>query len=79
MLPSLVPGNIVLGVRFGLKPRPGRLIVIKHDGLEKIKRVSKSDNGLYYVTGDNPDHSTDSRHFGWIPASAVQAVIIWPR
>lgn len=37
--------------------------------------------GSYFVLGDNPDESVDSRTFGWAEADAVRAVVLgraWP-
>lgn len=78
MLPSLWPGRVVLGWRPG-KLRRGDVIILSHDGLEKVKRVSIVDGKRLYVTGDNADASTDSRHFGWVHESQVLARIVWPR
>ncbi|MEX2007884.1 MAG: signal peptidase I [Candidatus Spechtbacterales bacterium] len=30
----------------------------------------------YFVLGDNPAHSTDSRHFGYVPRSAIIGKVI---
>lgn len=78
MLPTLLPGQIVLGWRFG-KPKVGELIIFAHKGLEKIKRVSKIDSSNYFVLGDNPSESTDSRQFGPIKQPQITGRIIWPR
>ena len=32
-----------------------------------IKRCVKKEEQFFWVEGDNPEESTDSRHFGWIP------------
>lgn len=37
--------------------------------------------GSYFVLGDNPDQSVDSRSFGWVGADSVRAVVVgrvWP-
>lgn len=78
MLPNLLPGQLVLAVGFR-KPKIGDLIIFKHDGLEKIKRVKRIDHLKYYVEGDNPDDSIDSRQFGLIDRSVIIGKIIWPR
>lgn len=56
------------------------MVIIRHDGLEKIKRIKRVDpqHGIY-VLGDNPGCSTDSRHFGWIDRDAVVGRVVWPR
>ena len=42
-----------------------------------VKRVAdiSRDGSSVYVLGDNADHSTDSRHFGDVPAVMVQGVV----
>lgn len=78
MLPSLWPGRIV----FGWGParlRRGDVVILSHDGLEKIKRVHRIDGERLFLTGDNAAASTDSRHFGWVHRRHVLARIVWPR
>lgn len=78
MLPALWPGRIVFG--WGpAKPRVGDMVILSHDGLEKIKRVHRIDGQRLYIMGDNSQASTDSRHFGWIHESQVLARVVWPR
>lgn len=79
MLPGLRPGRVVVGVRSWCPYRDGDIIVLFHDGREKIKRISRVEDGQVYVLGDNPDCSTDSRHFGWLSASVIKAKVVWPR
>lgn len=79
MLPSLMPGQVVIGVRRPKRLRPGQIVIISHDGLEKVKRIQGMRSNQVFVQGDNRAKSTDSRSFGWLPAAAVQARVIWPR
>jgi len=87
MTPALRPGQLVLAVRVGrswrglgrlLRVRPGQVVILRHDGLEKIKRVSRTRSGQVFVVGDNADASTDSRQFGWLSLDDVDAVVLWP-
>lgn len=78
MLPGLSADRLVLAVRTR-RPRAGQVVIARHDGLEKIKRVQKVADGQVFLLGDNPDASKDSRHFGWLPARAVFARVVWPR
>lgn len=77
MEPTLKHGQTIVAVR-RLRPTAGTLVIIRHGNKEKIKRVHRVKHGLIYVVGDNPPASTDSRHFGWLPASSVIAVVVWP-
>jgi len=79
MIPTLEPGRLVLGSKVLNHYRHGDVIIIRHEGLEKIKRIKKiGSNNKLYVQGDNPSHSLDSRHFGYIDASLIYAKIILP-
>jgi type IV secretory pathway protease TraF len=79
MLPSFEEGGLLVAIRWftGLKPRD--VVIIHHEGREKVKRVHKVRNGKLFVLGDNSELSTDSRDFGWLPLEAVTAKVIWPR
>lgn len=79
MLPGLYPGSLVVGRRWLRRPRVGQVVIVMHDGKEKIKRVSRIDGSKLFVTGDNPAVSTDSRHFGWLSRHQIIAILIWPR
>lgn len=78
MLPVLKPGALVIGLK-SPKPKVGDVVIITHNHKEKLKRVQKIDEYEVYVVGDNPEHSTDSRHFGPITRHAIIAKIVWPR
>lgn len=81
MLPALPAGQIVLGLACSrLNVRPGQVVIVRHNGLEKVKRALRVDplKGVF-VVGDNAAASTDSRQFGWLMPEEVVAVIIWPR
>lgn len=79
MLPTLRPDHMVLATGIFKKIKPETIVVVQHDGLEKIKRVQKVQAGRVFVIGDNAHQSLDSRSFGWLPQSAVIAKIVWPR
>ncbi len=67
-----------MGLRF-LRIHPGDVVVVHHDGLEKVKRIERLQGGRVFLVGDNLHGSTDSRSFGWLSQKAVVARIIWPR
>lgn len=77
MLPTLTSGKLVVFV--SRRPRVGDVVMFRHSGHEKIKRVARLDDGRLYVLGDNPVASTDSRDFGWLGLESVVATLLWPR
>jgi type IV secretory pathway protease TraF len=79
MIPALFPGQIIIARRVRRIPVVGRVVVVNHQGLEKVKRLSEIKDNTIYVTGDNAKRSLDSRQFGYLPVEAVEAVVIWPR
>jgi len=78
MEPTLRAGQLVMARR----PRDvkvGDVVIIRHDGLEKIKRVRSLRDSQIYVLGDQPAYSTDSRHFGWLAEDSVIGRVWWPK
>lgn len=79
MVPALPPGTVVFAHTLIKKIKPGDVVILSHDGKEKIKRVSEFENGKIFVLGDHPETSTDSRQFGWLEVTAIKAKVIWPK
>lgn len=73
MLPTLKQDRIVVGTGWFRRLFVGDVVLISHDGIGKIKRISKIDGHRLYVLGDNPGSSTDSRTFGWLDQNMVIA------
>lgn len=78
MAPALKPGNYIVATSLA-RLKPGKVVVVHHDGKEKIKRIDSIQDDQVFLVGDNLGSSTDSRHFGALPKEAVIAVMIWPR
>lgn len=78
MLPGLAAGDELL-----VNPRAyrqqsvqiGDLVMARRPDRPEIKMVKRvtavSENGRFFLTGDNPTASTDSRHFGPVTANHI--------
>ncbi|MGH8868899.1 MAG: nickel-type superoxide dismutase maturation protease [Actinomycetes bacterium] len=83
MLPALSPGDWLL-VRWGARVRPGDVVVLRRpdraDLLVVKRAVRRLDRG-WWVAGDNPGASDDSRTFGVVPVDQVLGRVLcryWP-
>jgi phage repressor protein C with HTH and peptisase S24 domain len=74
MLPTYRSGDTLLGLRW-FRPRPGQVVVLHRDK-PLIKRIVRLTREEVWVEGDNPGFSTDSRHFGPVARTALEAVIV---
>ena len=94
MAPTLVPGDwalVVIPNRFA----NGDVVVVEHPErlrYEMVKRIRATpgermadrvlDDDEYWVEGDLPAASTDSRHFGPVRGGALKAKVLlvyWPK
>ena len=78
MVPVLPPGTLVIGSGVYRKIKPDDVVIFRHQGKEKIKRVARLDSDGLFVLGNHAETSTDSRHFGLISYQSVVAKIIYP-
>jgi nickel-type superoxide dismutase maturation protease len=76
MAPALRDGDWVLA-RVAGAAAVGQVVVARRPGdpMLLVKRVVEVTPGGYWLVGDNPAASTDSRHFGPVPQ--VLARVIW--
>lgn len=75
MLPAYAPGDTLVGWCW-FTPRVGRVVVARHGGRPLIKRITAISEQGVWLEGDNPGHSTDSRHFGPLNRAHLEAHII---
>ena len=81
MQPSLNPNDRVLVKRWSPgHPLPlDQVVVIRHPQrpeLRLIKRLMRCENSKFWLEGDNPAESTDSRQLGWFrPAQMIGVVV----
>ncbi len=81
MLPTLVPGDLLLVVHGG-RPRIGRLVVVRlPDGTVAVKRAVRRGPDGWWVERDNPREGVDSWLVGAVPEDRVVARVlgrVWP-
>ncbi len=94
MAPTLEPGDWAVAVP-ARRVHSGDIVVIEHpkeEGLEMVKRIVAGPSALtpdgrllgpgeFWVEGDDPAHSTDSRDFGPIGRDRIRGrvrLIYWP-
>ena len=77
MSPTLRHGQIVVCWKSQFAS-PGDIVIVAHNGIEKIKRLQTVRTHHIYILGDNATQSTDSRHYGWVERSAIVGRVIWP-
>ncbi len=78
MRPALRPKQIVIAIGLFRNLQAGDIVIVQHQGVEKIKRIKFCTADHIFIVGDNSESSIDSRHFGLIPRSAVVGKVVWP-
>ena len=79
MLPAFRPGDRLLVIPVA-RIREGDVVAVSdpREGARLlVKRVHRVAGDRLEVQGDNPAASTDSRHFGPVPAAAVQGRAVY--
>ena len=81
MSPTVRDGDVLL-VRFGAEPAAGDVALVRwsqRPGQLSVKRAVRPDGAGWWVLGDNPDGSTDSRTLGPADVVGVASARMWPR
>ena len=79
MEPALRSGDWWL-VRTVGRIRPGDVVLLRHPNrpdLLVVKRVLREEPDGWWVEGDNPDMSEDSRQFGPVPVAGIVGRLVW--
>jgi nickel-type superoxide dismutase maturation protease len=77
MSPRLKSGDRVIATPYrGEQLQRGTVVLLSHPmtGQRMIKRLSHPCQGGWWVLGDNPTNSSDSRQFGAVAATAIEAI-----
>lgn len=83
MEPTVSSGQIVLVNRLAFvtrPPRTGDVVVVEHPlhpGALVVKRLAGAQDGRFFLRGDNPSHSIDSRHYGTVPESRIHGRVVF--
>jgi nickel-type superoxide dismutase maturation protease len=75
MLPTLRPGDQLL-LTYGARVRTGDVVVLRHPfqhDLLIVKRAVERRGAGWWVLGDNPEVTNDSREFGAVPDGLLVA------
>ncbi|MGH3867527.1 MAG: S26 family signal peptidase [Pseudonocardiaceae bacterium] len=80
MSPTLADGDVLL-VSLRTRPRPGAVVLVRwarRPGQLSVKRAVGRHGDAWWVLGDNPPGSTDSRHLGPATPTAVAIARLSP-
>jgi phage repressor protein C with HTH and peptisase S24 domain len=80
MSPALRHGDLLLAGRW-VRPYPGAVALVRwaqRPGQLSVKRIVGRHGDGWWVLGDNPGGSTDSRQLGTAQAVAVVVARLWP-
>lgn len=76
MEPFLKGGDRLFASNFS-KPKKGDVVIIRRGSKEIVKRVGHVKGDLFYVLGDNPGNSEDSRDFGFISRKEIIGKVLF--
>lgn len=76
MLPLFPAGKVIIATKRVGKLQPGDIVIVIHDGLEKIKQIRDITEDKVFLIGMNRKNSTDSRQFGWIKRDKIIARVL---
>lgn len=77
MVPTLAPGEWVVVRRSG-STSPGRIVVVRRPDRYVVKRaIRRTEDGRWWIEGDNPAASTDSRTYGAVPDTDLVGEVRW--
>ena len=75
MLPTYQPGTVLFGWR-RKELKVGDIVIAKHKEMEIVKRIARIEEAGYFLEGDNPKQSSDSRTYGIFSRQAIKGVVM---
>lgn len=81
MSPTVRDGDVLL-VRFGGAPSPGDVVLVRWSARPEqlsVKRAVRPEGEGWWVLGDNPFGSTDSRVLGPADVVGIASARMWPQ
>jgi len=78
MNPTFKSGEFIIVSKY-FKLQNSKVVVVRLENRDVIKRVTAIKNDEIFIEGDNSSASTDSRTFGWINKSNIIGSVIWPK
>ncbi len=80
MNPTLKDGEVVLVDRETVNIEVGDIVIARHPIEQKsevVKRVGRiNERGHYFLVGDNPEESEDSRHYGAVTRDYIKGKVV---
>lgn len=81
MQPTILDGSVVVVLTLGFflkKLTVGDIVLFRRNKTIFVKRIiSIDDGGRYYLKGDNPQDSLDSRDFGLVTKSEIIGKVLF--
>ncbi len=75
MEPTLVDGQIVW-VNYWFRPKAGDVVAATVEEKTIVKRIKKIEKEKFWLEGDNPEDSYDSRKFGSVTLDKIVGKVI---
>lgn len=79
MSPVLRGGDTIYGLRWFNTLKINDIVIVTHEGKEKIKIVTKIKDDQVYLTSGNRKRRHSQQEVGFVNIKSVKARVIWPR
>ncbi len=79
MSPDLKGGDTIYGLRWFNTLKINDIVIVAHEGKEKIKIVTKIKDDQVYLVSGNRKKGCSRQEVGFVNIKSVKARVIWPR